>query len=268
LASAENLLNIVQKASTTSLNNVQDYHEAEIDPCKAGEPVSYGKMTRNAPGAEGAARAPMKKNSVERKMPKSQAASAGDLSARLIAAAARCVEDYGVAGVKARNVAAHAGCSPGLIYYAYADLGDLILALNRATQHRLNEALGKALVSDPRDSLDRLAKAYLAFAYEHTRLWRALFEHHMGPGKEVPDDYRADIMATFSRLKVPLGALLPRHPEDEIEMISRALFSAVHGIVSLGLDENMVAVPLEQLEEQVCRFVTIFMNGLQYSASG
>jgi AcrR family transcriptional regulator len=229
--------------------------------------ASIGKTRRKTSSSQPAAPdSQAKKKTAERQIPKSQAAPTGDLSARLIAAAARCVEDYGIAGVKARDVAAHAGCSPGLIYYAYADLDDLILALNRATQHRLNEALGKALVPDPRDCLDRLAKTYLAFAYEHTRLWRALFEHHMGPGKEVPEDYRADIMATFSRLKVPLGALLPRHPEDEIEMISRALFSAVHGIVSLGLDENMVAVPLEQLEEQVCRFVAIFMNGLQYSA--
>jgi len=222
-----------------------------------------GKISGQQPEKTAAGRQRTEKISAGRKLPKSQAAApAGDLSARLIAAAARCVEGHGVAGVKARDVAAYAECSPGLIYYAYVDLDDLILALNRATLQRLNEALGHALVADPRASLDRLAKAYLAFAYEHARLWRALFEHHMRPGKEVPEDYRADIMATFSRLTAPLSALLPQRPRGEVEMISRALFSAVHGIVSLGLDENMVAVPLQQLEDQVCRFVAIFMNGL------
>jgi AcrR family transcriptional regulator len=222
-----------------------------------------GKRSETRPEKAALAGAPAKKHSADRKSSTPQAGSStGDLRARLIAAAASCVEEHGVAGVKARDVAARAECSPGLIYYAYADLDDLIMALNRTTLHRLNEALGHALVADPRTSLDRLAVAYLAFAYEHARLWRALFEHHMRPGKDVPEDFRADIMATFSRLTVPLSALLPLRPHDEVEMISRALFSAVHGIVSLGLDENMIAVPLQQLEEQVCRFVAIFMNGL------
>jgi AcrR family transcriptional regulator len=189
--------------------------------------------------------------------------SVESLRDRLIAAAAACVEEHGVSGVRARDIAAQANCSPGLIYYAFSDLDALIFALNRETSHRLHEALGAVLVADPRDNLDRLAIGYLSFAHDNKQLWRCLFEHRVRTGKAVSDDYRMDIMATFSRIPEMLAALLPNHTAPELEMLSRALFSAVHGIIVLGLDENFVAVPFEQLEEEICRFVAIFMQGLK-----
>jgi len=189
--------------------------------------------------------------------------SDGDLHAKLIAAAARCVEDYGVAGVRARDVAAYAGCSPGLIYYAFPDLDGLIIALNHETRNRLHQALGQVLGDDPRDNLDRLAIGYLNFAHENKQLWRALFEFRVRNGKTVPEDFRQDIMATFFRITDMLRAIFPLRKTEEMELVSRALFSAVHGIVALGLDEHYVAVPMPKLEEEICRFIAIFMKGLE-----
>ncbi len=173
-----------------------------------------------------------------------------DLHARLVTAAARCVEEGGLAGVKARELATYAGCSPGMIYYAFADLDALIVALNRETRNRLDEALISVLVEDPRQNLDRLALAYLRFAHANKQLWRALFEFRVRTGKTVPEDYQADIMMTFSRIAQMLGAIFPDRDPAELDMSSRALFSAVHGIVALGLDENYVAVPLAKMEDR------------------
>jgi hypothetical protein len=40
------------------------------------------------------------------------------------------------------------------------------------------------------------------------------------------------------------------------------MFSAVHGIISLGLEERMVAVPPEKLRQQLAQFVDTHLAGL------
>ena len=40
------------------------------------------------------------------------------------------------------------------------------------------------------------------------------------------------------------------------------MFSAVHGIISLGLEERMVAVPPEKLRQQLAQFVDTHLVGL------
>jgi hypothetical protein len=40
------------------------------------------------------------------------------------------------------------------------------------------------------------------------------------------------------------------------------MFSAVHGIISLGLEERMVAVPPEKLRQQLAQFVDAQLDGL------
>lgn len=185
-----------------------------------------------------------------------------NLRGRLIEAAARSVAESGVAGVKARDVATYAGCSLGMIYYVFEDLDALIIALNHETRNRLDEALKSVLIDDPRENLDRLALGYLRFAHDNKQLWRAIFEFRARSGRPVPEDYRTDIMITFSRIALMLEAVFPERGQAEIDMSARALFSAVHGIVALGLDENYVAVPLAQMEDRLCRFVATFMIGM------
>jgi hypothetical protein len=69
-------------------------------------------------------------------------------------------------------------------------------------------------------------------------------------------------MATFARIPAALARLFPKLPPVEIDTLSRVMFSSVHGIVTMGLDETFVAVPLVDLEAQLCRFVEIFVVGL------
>jgi hypothetical protein len=47
-----------------------------------------------------------------------------------------------------------------------------------------------------------------------------------------------------------------------VALLARMMFSAVHGIISLGLEERMVAVPPEQLRRQVAQFVDTYLVGL------
>jgi AcrR family transcriptional regulator len=230
--------------------------------------VNHLNHAKKHPSARAASvvsgRAPAKKNKSTEASP---AAAEPNLRDRLIAAAARCIEESGLAGIKARELATHAGCSPGMIYYVFADLDALVLALNHETRNRLDDALQRVLVDDPRDNLERLALGYLRFAHANKQLWRALFEFRIHNGKPAPEAYETDIMVTFSRITQMLTALFPDREPAELELSSRALFSAVHGIVALGLDENYVAVPLAQLQDRLCRFVATFMIGMQHEVT-
>jgi hypothetical protein len=60
----------------------------------------------------------------------------------------------------------------------------------------------------------------------------------------------------------PLVRLLPTADDVQIALLSRTLFSAVHGIISLGLEERMVAVPPQMLRQQVEQFLDAHLAGL------
>ena len=81
-----------------------------------------------------------------------------------------------------------------------------------------------------------MAKAYLAFAAENPRLWRGLFDVEMSVEKEVPRWYLDELGRLFSIIADPLTELYPGKSAAEIDLMTRALFSSVHGLVLLGLE--------------------------------
>jgi AcrR family transcriptional regulator len=191
-----------------------------------------------------------------------------NLQSKLVDAAAECVRDHGIQAVRARDVAALAGYSVGMIYHAFGDLYDLLFALNQQTCWRLDKALQEVETEDSRQSLERMAIAYLRFAHDNKQLWRAMFELRVGSGKSAPETYKTNVMATFARIPAALALLFPKLPAREIDTLSRVMFSSVHGIVAMGLDETFVAVPLADLEIQLCQFVEVFVVGLTESTPG
>jgi hypothetical protein len=70
------------------------------------------------------------------------------------------------------------------------------------------------------------------------------------------------VMQAFALMHAPLVRLLPESDDVQIALLSRSLFSAVHGIISLGLEERMVAVPPQMLRQQVEQFVDTHLAGL------
>ena len=57
------------------------------------------------------------------------------------------------------------------------------------------------------------------------------------------------------------GCCRTANPE-EVALLARMMFSAVHGIISLGLEERMVAVPPEKLRHQLAQFVDTHLGGV------
>ncbi len=184
------------------------------------------------------------------------------LRARLIAIAEAQIEAGGLSTLKARPLAAEAECSVGAIYNIFEDMDALAMAVNARTFRRLGTFVSDRVAAEPdagpNAQMITMAHGYLAFAVDHTNLWRALFDLEMSVDGPVPDWYFQELRAVFALIAAPLARLYPDMDEAERNLMVRALFSAVHGIVLLGLERRISAVPeehiktmLRQLLEQV-----------------
>jgi len=187
------------------------------------------------------------------------------LRSDLILAAERMIANRGLPGLKTRDLAREIGCANGAVYNLVADVDELILRVGSRTLLRLDEALSAAESAgepSPQQTLVRIAIAYCDFAAENLQLWRALFEHRMATDKTVPDWSVDDQMRLFRHIYQPLAALFPQRSPDELGITARSLFSAVHGMVALGLEQKLVAVPLPALRKEIAGLVRAMIDGL------
>jgi AcrR family transcriptional regulator len=183
----------------------------------------------------------------------------------LIDAAEQAIAEKGLAGLKTRELAARIGCANGAVYNLVEDVDELILRVGSRTLRRLDAALELAEAAGPAEpgaTLVRIAVAYCDFAAQNLELWRALFEHRMAPDKLVPEWSVADQMELFRHIYTPLAALLPDRSPAELGVTARSLFSAVHGMVALGLEQKLVAVPIAALRSEIRTIVTAMVHGL------
>ena len=184
------------------------------------------------------------------------------LRERLIDVAQEMIAAQGLDGLKARDLAAAAGCALGAIYTAFDDLDELILRVNARTLARLDDALDSAFGdAEAEQALQAMARTYLNFARKEEPSWRALFEHRLPPGV-APPWYVDARNRLFNRLDTPLSQLLPGTNDLARAAFARTLFSAVHGVVALGLDEKIAETPPKLLDEQLEKLVRILADGL------
>lgn len=183
----------------------------------------------------------------------------------LILAAERAIASKGLAGVRTRELAAEIGIANGAVYNLVEDVDELILRVGSRTLARLDRALTAAEgngAAQPADQLVRIAVAYCDFAADNLELWRALFEHRMERGKAVPDWAISEQMDLFRHIHAPLAKLLPTRSAEELSVTARSLFSAVHGMVTLGLEQKLIAVPTPALRKQIAVIVRAMVDGL------
>jgi AcrR family transcriptional regulator len=183
----------------------------------------------------------------------------------LTAAAEKAIAAKGLSGLKSRELAAKIGIANGAVFNLVDDMDELILRVGSRTLARLDRALGAAEsggAPSPAVKLVRIAVAYCDFAAENLELWRALFEHRMAPEKPVPEWAIEEQMNLFRHIYHPLAKLFPTWSADELGITARSLFAAVHGMVSLGLEQKLIAVPVAALRDEIATIVKATIRGL------
>jgi AcrR family transcriptional regulator len=202
-----------------------------------------------------------------------------DLRERLVDCAERRIAAEGLSGLRAREIAKEIGCAVGAIYNLVADLDELVLLVGQRTNRDLGAAIDAAAVvaaaaqAEPTTSAEietandallvAWAWAYFRYARDNRPRWRALFEFRMPPGAPLPDWFEQDQADLFARLEGRLAPLMPGLDVKPRRRRARALFSAVHGIVTLGLEDKFTAMPADTIEEELEVFVRAYLRGLR-----
>jgi AcrR family transcriptional regulator len=187
------------------------------------------------------------------------------LKEEMIGLAVDMIAADGLRSLQARAIAEAAGCSVGTIYNVFDGIDGLILEANRVTLRQLGFALREASkASDGRPFAERLlalAFAYLAFAIEHRRRWKAVFEHVMADRRLVPQWYRDE----QAPLIAVLAGILPAEVRVEERLLyASTLFSAGHGIVVLALDNKLAdAFDRARTEAQLAALTRTMAAGME-----
>lgn len=184
----------------------------------------------------------------------------------LVAAAERRIAMGGAAELRARDLAQDIGVALGAIYNLVADLDELVLLVAGRTLARLDAALEQAAASAsaqmPAERLKVVARAYLAFARSETRLWRSVFDDGDVETQALPAWIVEQQARMFRHIVAPLEQLAPEWEAGQRKLFAHTLFTAAHGVVSLGLEQRLAAVPADAIEGQLDLLIDAITAGL------
>lgn len=182
-----------------------------------------------------------------------QKAKSEETQRRVLAAAVAAVEAGGLEAVHIRTIAKDAGYSVGSVYKHYTDQDALILAVSSVTLGRITDAMTAAVdgVNEPMARLKVLAQTYLAFARDNRNLWTALFAYHPPDGKPVPDWHIQANISLLAFIAEPLRKLDPDMSEQALAARTRTCFAAVHGLVTISLEERFIGLYGDNLEQEM-----------------
>ena len=183
------------------------------------------------------------------------------LRAAIMAAAEARVAASGLEDLGVREIAQEAGCSSGMVYKLFASHDELILAINARTLAALADAVAERLrsVDDPAGAVCAMADAYLDFASANTPRWDALFAHRMAGGAALPQWYADQRDKLFDSLAAMIDAASPPVSGGQF---ARTLFSAVHGVVALGLQQKVGAVSADGLRAELQALIQVITRGM------
>ncbi|MGR3622443.1 TetR/AcrR family transcriptional regulator [Pseudophaeobacter sp.] len=188
-----------------------------------------------------------------------------DLRDKLVEAAERRIEQDGARALRARDLAKDAGCAVGAIYNAVEDLNAIVMAVNGRTFQKLGVVVTASVEGagdqSPQARLILMSHAYLSFAAENTNLWRALFDLDVPVDGPVPAWYVEELEALFANIARPVSEIFPEKSQPELALMVRALFSSVHGIVLLGLENRISGVPLSRVEDMISQILVQITKG-------
>ena len=160
----------------------------------------------------------------------------------------------GLRALRARDLAGDAGCAVGAIYNVFGDLNDLVLTVNADTFQALGRDVAASLSKadqTPVQQLIVMSQAYHQFAAQNYFLWRALFDLERPKGEAAPDWYLAEMRQLFTFIHDPLSAAFPQMDTDQRALLTKALFSSVHGIVLLGLDDASAGMQPANIDDMI-----------------
>ena len=173
------------------------------------------------------------------------------------------LNDKPASELSTRQIATKMGYTVGTLYQIFKNLPDLLLHVNVRTLKTLHNDCNELKVdqSDPKKNILDYANIYLKFAHSHPGLWELIFDNTLINDDELPDWYITQVDSLFSLIEVQLKMIQPLSSDIEITKASRVLWSSVHGICILSINNNLFAKSACSSEELIESLINNFLNG-------
>jgi len=184
-----------------------------------------------------------------------------------IEAAIAILSREGQAGLSARKVATAIGYTAGTLYLVFRNLDELILHVNAAALDELHRLLAQAARAQatPEAQLQAMARGYLGFARDQFERWSLLYSHRLPPDMLIPDWFHARVRELFALVAQPLREIHPALDGVACEQATYALWSSVHGVCELSLNDKLSLganiQALELLDAVVRNFLIGYKQG-------
>lgn len=185
---------------------------------------------------------------------------------QLTSAARKRIARDGLSSLRARDLASDVDRPVGSIYTVFKDLNDLILHVNADTLKKLGSAISSPDESrDSKSAITALSIGYARFATKNQNLWAALFEHKMPDGGPSPA-WVLGYPTEFLDLVIhALQAIDPTAQPALLERRAKTYFTAIHGVVTMSLQNRFLGVPRDSLIEEITALVGVILAGLDTS---
>lgn len=186
-----------------------------------------------------------------------------EIQAMAIQAAKTILNQEGLHGLSTRKVASAIGYTAGTLYLVFKNLDELILHVNAAALDELRELLEAELNrrQQPQVQLLAMAHAYLRFAREHFARWSLLFTHRLPAGVALPDWFDDKVRILFALVARPLQQLNPNLDEVAYQQATHVLWSSVHGVCELGLNDKLTLGGEIQADDLIDALVKNYLKG-------
>ena len=191
----------------------------------------------------------------------------GNLKEALLRAALELIAKKGPAGFTFAEAARWAGVSPAAPYRHFRDRDELLANVALRGFQQFEAVLAKAWNDgkpDPIAALDRMGKAYLAFARSEPAYYSAMFE--AGIALDLSPELHAAGDGAFAVLRAAaerLAATVPGPKRPPALMMALHIWSTTHGIASLFArgDAGRRSLPMSA-EELLEAAILIYLRGL------
>ena len=201
-------------------------------------------------------------------MPKKIRESREELRQAMIETAERVIVSDGVSALTARRLASELNIAVGTTYNVFKDMSGLIEEVNARTIARITEEISgvDSLSGDGEEVLMRYADAYIGFVRSNQNLWAALFTGEVDP--ESPSHQRnlKNTLRLFDFLQAALKTIAPDTDEKILSASARALWAAVHGMLSLVAGNRHEILGLGDIRETIRILVHNHVAGMRASS--
>ena len=191
----------------------------------------------------------------------------GNLKEALVRAALELIAKKGPAGFTFAEAARWAGVSPAAPYRHFRDRDDLLANVALRGFEQFEMALARAWDDgrpDALTALDRMGKAYLAFARAEPAYYSAMFESGVPPGSTPKLREAGDrAFAVLREAAETLCAQMPLQGRPPALMVALHIWAISHGVASLfgRGDAAQRSLPMSA-EELLEAGVLVYLRGL------